>query len=159
MRRWIDLALYAIIFVLVIGCRPQPTAPKLIFNTPGPNTPLSNPEWELYEYSFPTALSPREAAVRLEKLGYRFLTPDEESLANTFIYQECRISSLTFGLVYLDHPVIVLIRPKNTGITYVLGFDEGLMPRPLRGFYEHAKLGENYGWLVMRDKNARTLKL
>lgn len=152
MRRWIDLALCTILCTLALGCRPQPASPKLIFNTPGPEVPEYNPEWELYEHSFPTALSPKEAATRLEKLGYRFLTPDEEPLAKAFVFQESRIMNLNFGFVYLDHPVIVLIRPKNTGIVYVLGFDEGLMPRPIRGFYEHAKLGENYGWLVMREK-------
>ncbi len=153
MRRWIELALSTIVFtILAIGCARQPAPQRLIYNIPGPEVPLSYPEWDLYEHHFPTELTAIEAAAKLQRLGYRFLTPAEEHLAKTFVFQQSKLVSLSFGLTYLDHPIMVLIKPENMGILYILGFDEGLMPRPLRGYYEHAKLGEEYGWLVMRQK-------
>lgn len=154
MHRWIDLVLYTILFTLLsVGCRPQPATPKLIFNIPGPEVPLYHSEWELYEHHFPMELSPKEASTKLEKLGYRFLTPDEESLAQTFVWQQSHIVTMSLALIYLDHPIVVFFQPENTKSIYIVGFDQGMFPRPLRGFYEHARLGEEYGWLVMREKS------
>jgi len=152
MRHWINFALCILVYTLVLGCRPQPTTPKLIFNIAGPEVPLHHPEWELYEYHFLAPISPMSASFKLQELGYRFLTSEEELLAKAYVSQNCHLISLSLGLLYLDHPMVVFIKSEKTKSIRVMGFDQGLAPRRIREFYEHTKLGEEYGWLVMRKK-------
>ncbi|OGH92025.1 MAG: hypothetical protein A2534_01490 [Candidatus Magasanikbacteria bacterium RIFOXYD2_FULL_39_9] len=153
MRHRINLALSTIVFAfLALGCARQPMAQRLIFNIPGPDVPLHATEWELYEHHFQSETTPSEASFKLQSLGYRLLTPDEEHLARAFAFEQCHLIALSLGLIYLDHPIIVLVKREHTNTPYIFGFDQGLAPRPMRQFYEHAKLGEEYGWLVMRQK-------
>lgn len=153
MRFLRGLALFATIALLnFAGCIHKPAPQKLIYNIPGPDAQLQPTKWELYEHRFPTALTPNQAIPLLQHLGYRFLTPEEEVLAESFIWQQSNILSISLGMIYLEHPIIVFFQPENTDNIYIMGVDEGMFPRPMRGFYENALLGEEYGWLVMRQK-------